>query len=163
MENSVSNAWYLDTGCNNHMCGKKEMLTELDETITSMVEFGDNRKIPVKLKVKILIQARNNDHLYISNVFYVPELECNLLSVGQLQERGHTFHIKNGICDLKDAKNQLIARVPMTQNRMFHLKIKNDVVACYETIVHDDSWLWHLQFGHLGFDSLKRDLLLRRW
>lgn len=34
-----------------------------------MVKFGYNKKILVKGKGKILIQARNNDHLYVFDIF----------------------------------------------------------------------------------------------
>ncbi|XP_020238520.1 uncharacterized protein LOC109817617 [Cajanus cajan] len=39
--------WYLDTGCSNHMCGKKELFFSLDETVKSTVKFGNNSNIPI--------------------------------------------------------------------------------------------------------------------
>ncbi|XP_051143940.1 uncharacterized protein LOC127260274 [Andrographis paniculata] len=41
--NEVSNShtWFLDTGCINHMCSKRELFVELDESVRSQVMFAD--------------------------------------------------------------------------------------------------------------------------
>ncbi|KAK2971871.1 hypothetical protein RJ640_000888 [Escallonia rubra] len=49
-EKCKKNVWYLDTGASNHMCGRKELFTDLDETIKGEVTFGDSSKIPMKGK-----------------------------------------------------------------------------------------------------------------
>ncbi|KAK2976468.1 hypothetical protein RJ640_003077 [Escallonia rubra] len=49
-EECKKNVWYLDTGASNHMCGRKELFTDLDETIKGEVTFGDSSKIPMKGK-----------------------------------------------------------------------------------------------------------------
>ena len=41
------NTWYLDSGYNNHMCKKKELLSLLDKTINLIVKFGSNTNIPI--------------------------------------------------------------------------------------------------------------------
>ncbi|XP_028063323.1 uncharacterized protein LOC114266595 [Camellia sinensis] len=43
-----NNVWYLDSGASNHMCGKKELFVELDETIQAQVSYSDSSKTPVK-------------------------------------------------------------------------------------------------------------------
>lgn len=52
-------------------------------------------------------------------------------------------------------KGNLIAKVPASKNRIFQLKIQNDIIKCLKTYVKDNSWLWHMRYGHLNFGGLK--------
>ena len=70
------------------------------------------------------------------------------------------------VCTILDKppSRQLIAKVHMTNNRMFPLKLRSNfkeegVVAVitqekFQEEVKDENWLWHLRFGHLNFGSL---------
>ncbi|XP_074346456.1 uncharacterized protein LOC141685242 [Apium graveolens] len=49
-EKSKKNVWYLDSGASNHMTGHNELFTEIDDTISGEVTFGDLSKISVKGK-----------------------------------------------------------------------------------------------------------------
>jgi hypothetical protein len=71
------------------MCGEKETFSSLDESFRSSVKFGDNSKISVMGKGKVTIQTKGNSTHIIANVLFVPNLKTNLLSVGQLQEKGY--------------------------------------------------------------------------
>ena len=52
-ESPDSRTWFLDTGCTNHMCGKKELFAELDESFGTKVKFADDSAIPVTGKGQI--------------------------------------------------------------------------------------------------------------
>lgn len=154
-EETQQNMWYLDTGCSNHMCGEKEAFSNLDESFRSSVKFGDNSKISVIGKGKVTIQTKGNSTHTIANVLFVPDLKTNLLSVGQLQEKGCEIFIKDGVCQIQDAKLGLIAQVNITANRMFPLYLHNTAHSCFSEKLEDEAWLWHFRYGHLNFGGLK--------
>ena len=92
-ETPNNQTWNLDTGCMNHMCGQKELFADLDDSFRTKVKFGDGRFILVTRKGRILITLKNDDHRYIIDVFYVPYMKSNLLSMRQLAEKGYVMHI----------------------------------------------------------------------
>uniref|UniRef100_A0A803PAK3 CCHC-type domain-containing protein n=1 Tax=Cannabis sativa TaxID=3483 RepID=A0A803PAK3_CANSA len=154
-EETQQNMWYFDTGCSNHMCGDKKAFSEMDESFRTTVKFGDNSTISVMGKGRVTIQTKGNSTHTISNVLYGPDLKTNLLSVGQLQEKGYGISIKDGVCRIEDANLGLIAQVNMTANRMFPLYLHNTTHSCLLAKLKDASWLWHFRYGHLNFGGLK--------
>ena len=147
--------WYLDTGCNNHMSGEKSVFSELDEAFRDVVKFGDGSIVSVMGKGKVAIQTNRNSIQTISNILFVPDLRTNLLSVGQLQEKGYGISIKNGVCRIEDEKLGLIVQVNMTANRMFPLYLHDTIHSCLSTRLGEKEWLWHFRYGHLSFGGLK--------
>ncbi|XP_075649764.1 uncharacterized protein LOC142620250 [Castanea sativa] len=113
--------WFLDSGCSNHMCANKEWFLDLDEEFRHSVKLGNNSKMVVLGKDNIRLQIAGVTQV-ITDVFYIPELKNNLLSVGQLQERGVAILIQHGVCRIYHPKKGLI----MQQN-----VCKQDVhIAC---------------------------------
>jgi len=90
----------------------------------------------------------------ISNVLYVPDLKNNLLSAGQLQEKGYVITIKNSACEIYDPVRGVIAIIQMSSNRLFPLKIES-IHSCLMAKIKDPSWLWHFRYVHLSFGGLK--------
>jgi hypothetical protein len=72
---------------------------------------------------------------------------------------------KTKVCTIYDKypSKQLIARIEMTNNMMFPLITRNDLTEslnAYKTKALDDSWLYHLIYGHLHFGGL--DLMQKK-
>lgn len=77
----------LDSGYSNHMCGKKELFIDLDQSFRQSIKLGNNSNMVVKGKSNMRFQS-NGISQTITEVFYILKLKNNLLSIGQLQEKG---------------------------------------------------------------------------
>ncbi|KAM1393925.1 hypothetical protein ACFX2F_030029 [Malus domestica] len=93
----------------------------------------------------------------ITGVFYVPALKNNLLSIGQLQEKGLAILIKHGRCKIYHPERGLIMETIMAANRMFIIVAQHQlsVQACFNALTDDPVQLWHCRYGHLSLGGLK--------
>ena len=145
--------WYIDTGASNHMTGHKHLFEEMTE-IEGSVSFGDASKVKVKGRGKVKFLRKNGMVGIIENVYYIPDMKTNILSVGQLMEKGYSIFMKNQTLHLRDRSDKDIARVEMGQNRMFKLNLRRLEEKCLRVSRDDVSRLWHLRLGHLGHTGL---------
>ncbi|KAJ0041225.1 hypothetical protein Pint_26986 [Pistacia integerrima] len=81
-----NDSWFIDSGCTQHMTGKKEMFTKLED-MKGMVRLGNGDKVPIKGKGTIAISTIKGTKL-ISDVLLVPSLSHNLLSIGEMMQTG---------------------------------------------------------------------------
>ena len=153
---SKEELWFLDSSCSNHMCGKKELFSKLDESFSTSAKLGDNSSMVVigKGNIRTLV---NGIMQVIIEVFYVLGFKNNLLSVGQLQEKGLAILIQHRKCKIYHPKRGLIMKTTMSSNRMFILPaqklLKEEI--CFSSLIKDQAQLWHLRCGHLSFNGLK--------
>ena len=152
--------WFVDSGCSNHMCGERGMFSSLETSFTHNVKLGNNHKLMVGGKgvVKIMLKGIN---YVINDVYYIPELKNNLLSVGQLQERGLDVLFKGGdqnTCNIFHPSRGKIAESVMSANRMFILlgesNDKTKEEKCLQVDISDEAELWHHRYGHLSYKGL---------
>eukprot|EP00253_Pinus_taeda_P035295 PITA_35295 len=171
-ETNSEDIWFLDSGCSNHMTGNIALFSALDQNVKSEVTLGTDSKISVMGKGEVKVFTKKGEKKTIADVYYVPGMKCNLLSIGQLVQKGYNVLFENDVCTIMDrARNKrCIAEVKMTRNKMFPLRIRVDlknkeVIAtviqeAFQSVPKDENWIWHLRFGHLNFGGL--NLLSRK-
>ena len=74
-EETYKNIWYLDIGCNIHMCRDKLTLSDLDESFYDSMKLSDNSKVSVIGKGKETILTNGNYVQTIFNVFFCSRFE----------------------------------------------------------------------------------------
>ncbi|PRQ38021.1 putative RNA-directed DNA polymerase [Rosa chinensis] len=156
-DSKPEDVWFLDSGCSNHMCCNKDWFTNIDEEFRHSVKLGNNARMSVMGKGSIRLKVDGLTQV-ISDVYFVPELRNNLLSIGQLQEKGLAILIQHGVCKIYHSKKGLIMQTPMTANRMFVLLanvVVTDFSTCMQASSDDLSHLWHCRYSHLNYKGLK--------
>lgn len=148
------NVWYLDSGCSNHMTGQKGAFINIDSSCGSKVKLGNGEHVEVKGKGSIGVTTKQGSRV-IHDTLYVPELDENLLSVGQLLEHGYSLNFENRECRIFDSERRSVAIVKMTSNRSFPLSFNYEKNVSMMAREENDSCLWHRRLGHLNYESLK--------
>ena len=69
-------------------------------------------------KGNVKICSKDGTNVTITNVFFVPDIFWNLLSMRQLTEKWHIIKISNGVFTLSDKNKKMIAKIQITKNKM---------------------------------------------
>ncbi|OIV91203.1 hypothetical protein TanjilG_30425 [Lupinus angustifolius] len=80
-ENSLTESWYLDSGCSNHMTRHKEWLVDFDPSKKNRVNFAGDSSLEVEGAGNVVITRQNGAKAIISNVLLMPKIKCNMLSI----------------------------------------------------------------------------------
>ncbi len=109
--------------------------------------------------------ASKPESFTLKDVWYVPELDCNLLSVPQLRTQGiSTVFASQGGALLRESK--IIASIDLKE-RKFWLRTTNEISVAHQkslimanmvtALATKDKKLssktWHRRLGHLGLDE----------
>jgi len=122
-EEERSDEWYLDTGCSNHMTGKKSWFSELDDPVNRKIRFADNSIVCAAGIGKVLIHRKDGKKSCITDVLYVPNMRSNLISIGQLLQKGYIVKVEAQTMKVFDSKNRLILKAPLSKQRTFKINI----------------------------------------
>ena len=92
------------------MTHDQDLFKEIDRTTISKVKIGNGEYIPVKGKGTIAIESLTGLKL-IYDVLFVLDIDQNLLSVGQLVEKGFKVCFENRNCIIKDAEGREVLNI----------------------------------------------------
>jgi hypothetical protein len=148
--------WVVDTGATNHMTDVREAFSDLDTGVRGTVRFGDGLVVHIEGCGTIIFSTKSIEHCAFIGIYFIPKLKTNILSVGQLDEIGYEILIKSSIMCIKDAEDQMLARIPHAVNWLYVLNATIAHLVCLLTWGQELVWRWHARLGHLGFKGLKK-------
>lgn len=146
-------SWLIDSGCTNHMTYDKALFKELRSTETKKVRIGNGEYIHAKGKGTIAIASCSGTK-FITHVLYVPDIDQNLLSVGQLMEKGYVLHFVNKACVIEDPSGHEIFKVKMV-GKSFSLNPLEEEQTAFQ-VKESVTEVWHKRLGHYHHEGLLR-------
>ena len=149
--------WIVDSGCSNHMTGDKEKLQNMSKYKGKrVVVTADNTRLPIAHIGETLITPRfNAEQVPLEQVYHVPGVKKNLLSVAQLADSGNW--VLFGPKDVKVYKEIVVIGTPTMEGQRMESVYVMSAESAYvdKTRKNETVDLWHARLGHVSYHKLK--------
>ena len=105
------------------MTAMKTLYNYFDESHKGVVRFGDGSSIRYEGKGEVNVDCTNGECMIFENVFYIPKLKTNILSLGKIDSQGCDKHLRDGFLTLHDVKGRFLTKTPKTRGNTYLLKL----------------------------------------
>ncbi|KAI3797948.1 hypothetical protein L1987_33213 [Smallanthus sonchifolius] len=156
---TISNRWYVDSGCSRHMTGNMALLQDIKPFRGSHVAFAGEKGGSITCQGVV-----SNGCVSFDNVNYCEQLKHNLLSVSQICDKEYSVMFDKSECMIlkpgfEVPKDWILMRDPRTNDTnqidMSMAKTTSSVATCLLTKATElDSILWHRKLGHISFRKI---------
>uniref|UniRef100_A0A2N9F943 Integrase catalytic domain-containing protein n=1 Tax=Fagus sylvatica TaxID=28930 RepID=A0A2N9F943_FAGSY len=149
----ISSEWFLDSACCNHMTDNPHLTSAHTPSVLPTITTADGSAMTVSH-----VGSISTPNLSISDVFCVPKLHLNLLSVGQLTELGLNLFFSSRGCLVQDSRTGQIVGSARKVGRLFELtslhfpssSVSAPIIAASASIE-----LWHSRLGHVSLPRIQ--------
>lgn len=91
-------------------------ITELDEQVTGKVKFGDGSTLKFKGKGSVTFQYKNEEEQMLTEVYYIPSLCNNIISLGQLSKAGNKVILEDEYLWVYESSGRFLMKVKKRKN-----------------------------------------------
>lgn len=132
----------LDTGASSHMTGHLDNLNNIKSSIPCSIGLPDGRETVAVEQGDTNLSEKFKVH----NVLYVPDLQCNLLSISQLIDENdcEALFTKND-CILQDQDSEMVIGIGEHREGLYIVKGSESVAAVKSG---ENCEVWHQRLGH---------------
>ena len=105
------------------MTGDKRYFSSIDETISGKVRFGDDSRIDIKGKGTISFTDMNGEARKMMDVYFIPDLRSNIISLGQATESGCDIRLKGDDLTMHDQHGKLLVKANRSKNKLYKVRM----------------------------------------
>ena len=86
-------------------------LVNFDDSKISVIRLADNRTIAAQGMGDVLISKKDGSNALLSYVLFVPGMKSNLVSIGQLVEKGFKLKCEERVLELFDQQGKRMLKI----------------------------------------------------
>ncbi|CAI7884971.1 unnamed protein product [Closterium sp. NIES-54] len=157
----------LDSGCSHHLMGDRNAFVSMQDRGDVSHVHGFNGAVqPVRGRGTVALEGEGGKRILVSDVLYVPGVQANLLSTGQLKDCGVKMEEADDETVLLSTNGTVFAharytgQVLCTTLRPFVPRNSDPVetVALWAIVssIRDSVDKWHARLAHVGIDTIKK-------
>lgn len=141
--------WIIDTGANNHVTSELLLLRNIKTIANNPILLPDGQIVNANQMGSLTLEGG----LFIDNVLYVPQINCNLISVTQLCDESNCYvQFTDKMCVIQDHLTRTVIGVGERQDGLYFFRGVPGVRVMAVDCVVD---LWHQRMGHPSEKVLK--------
>ena len=107
--------WIIDSGCSHHITGDMSKFVKFRSHDGWTVKVGNNVAYHIIGIGSITLDGKT----YTNDVYFFDGLKHNLLSVGQLMDKGYQLQFGNDTCIIKNKEGKLLGTSTRTRGNVF--------------------------------------------
>lgn len=142
----------VDSGASAHMCCDEKCFTRIVDSSKSSVTLADGRSVPIRGVGTVRFKTKSRV-IHLEDVLFVPDLNCNLISVSKLTKKGCKVIFEEQQC-----------HVYLNGQRLLSVKSVNDVYKAipqhqaYKSAYNETKCVheWHRVLGHRNLADVRR-------
>lgn len=154
----IPQQWCLDSGCTSHMVSNRaifDQFTKVEKPLN--LANRDSTKITGIGNVRITLNKGEGMQTFnLQNVYHVPDLRTNLLSVSKITNQGYKVMFDNQEAKVIDDRGKILMKAER-RGDLYFVDEREEA-----RLIEADSWnepkndieVWHRRLGHLNEQTL---------
>lgn len=118
------------------------------------MKFGDGSTVKIEGKGSIVFKCKNGEERTLNEVYFIPTLRSNIISLGQLSEVGYRIVLNDNYLWVYESQARLLMKINRSYKRLYKLIIETVKPVCLLSKIEEVSRLWHTRLGNVNFKSL---------
>ncbi|KAJ1388134.1 gag-polypeptide of LTR copia-type [Sesbania bispinosa] len=148
--------WILDSGCSHHVIGNSQVFSEVHpHNGDRVIVTADNTTHHVEKEGTFKINASSGE-VKLSDVYHVPGLKKNLISVSQITNSGkYVLFGPNNVKILNCVRNIDVDTILEGKRKDSLFVLSAGEAYVRRTSQVDSPTVWHANLGHVGYQCYK--------